>query len=120
MAMKPKIACTFKGCSNLVEPGNGGLCEVHQRKRHKDYQKSRGDRSVTKFYNTKAWQVARRAALMRDGGWCVMCGEKPAEVVDHIVEIKDGGCKTCLDNLQSLCAACHTKKTLAVAKDRVL
>jgi len=111
MAMKPKIACSSKGCPNLVEPGNGGLCKEHQRKRHSYYNRYRDDRSVTAFYSTKAWKTARRAALERDHGWCVMCGERPADLVDHIIEIKDGGCKTCLDNLQSLCVKCHAKKT---------
>ena len=118
MATKPKIACSYPRCPNYVEPGHGGLCPKHQRERHKRYEQSRNDRNVTAIYNTKAWKLARRAALERDDGWCVMCKERPADLVDHIVELKDGGCAFCIDNLQSLCTSCHAKKTRESAKER--
>lgn len=55
--------------------------------------------------------------MMRDGGLCVKCGEI-AKVVDHIIEINDGGCKLCYDNLESLCHLCHNRKTREVKRGR--
>ena len=34
----------------------------------------------------------------------------PMELVDHIIPIAEGGALYDLENLQSLCAACHNKK----------
>ena len=63
------------------------------------------------FYNSTEWQMARRAALMRDNYLCVMCGA-PAEEVHHIKHltpwnIGDTSITMSLDNLESLCKACH-------------
>jgi 5-methylcytosine-specific restriction protein A len=118
MPRKAKVACTHRGCPTLVEAGNGGLCPQHQKKRHSYYDQTRSDKAHTAVYNKSAWKTARKAALQRDLGWCVICKEKPAELVDHIIEIKDGGCAYCLDNLQSLCNSCHNIKTNEVAKAR--
>ena len=118
MPKKPPINCTFRGCPNLVEPGQGGLCEQHRRKRHKWDAQSRTDRADIKIYSTKAWRHIRKLALQRDQGWCVICKEKPADVVDHIKEIKDGGTPYDLNNLQSLCNSCHAIKTNEVARQR--
>jgi 5-methylcytosine-specific restriction endonuclease McrA len=35
----------------------------------------------------------------------------PAKIVDHIKEIKDGGDRLSLENLQSMCIPCHNIKT---------
>jgi 5-methylcytosine-specific restriction endonuclease McrA len=116
--MKPPIACSHRGCSILAKANNGGLCDKHQKERHKRYDQTRTDGKLTKVYSTKAWKLARKAALARDLGWCVRCKAKPANVVDHIKELSDGGCAYCLDNLQCLCNSCHTSKTAEVAASR--
>ncbi len=41
---------------------------------------------------------------------CKMCGH-PADLVDHITPILDGGAVLDEENLQSLCRTCHTTKT---------
>ncbi len=43
---------------------------------------------------------------------CRMCG-RLADLVDHIVPIMDGGAVLDEENLQSLCTACHARKTQA-------
>ena len=68
------------------------------------------------FYRSKAWQAVRRRALMRDGFTCRICGARATEV-DHIREltpanISDPAVSLSLDNLQSLCHDCHTRKTM--------
>ena len=119
MPVASPVACGHRGCSNTTAKGNGGLCSEHQRARHKQYSQTRNDQEHTKIYSTKAWKTTRRNALYRDEGWCVICKEAPAVLVDHIKEIKDGGEPYLLSNLQSLCARCHNKKTAEVAKNRL-
>ena len=121
MPSKPKVCCTVHGCPKYAQVGDGGYCSVHKKARHKDYGKSRTDHQYTKIYNTKAWKMVRKQALYRDDGWCVICKEAPAVMVDHIEEVKDLTDETKLydlENLQSLCASCHNKKTREVAKLR--
>jgi 5-methylcytosine-specific restriction endonuclease McrA len=56
------------------------------------------------------WAKTRAMVLKRDGGRCVRCGA-PANQVDHIGR-RDNHM---LENLQSLCATCHQRKTSAQA-----
>lgn len=68
------------------------------------------------FYHSGPWKALRRRALIRDGCTCRMCGARACEV-DHITEltpenITDLSISLNLDNLQSLCHDCHTKKTM--------
>jgi HNH endonuclease len=59
---------------------------------------------------TPKWRRVRKEALARDQAICRHCGQ-PATEVDHRVELIDGGAPFDLDNLQSLCAACHDSKS---------
>ena len=44
--------------------------------------------------------------------WCEEEGRvTPGQIVDHIVEIKDGGQTLSFDNLQTLCLPHHNQKT---------
>ena len=56
------------------------------------------------------WRRVRKAALVRDHSICRGCG-RPATDVDHRIELIDGGAPFDLENLQSLCAACHDAKS---------
>ena len=69
------------------------------------------------FYNSKAWRDVRELRIGMDRGICRMCG-KPGNEVDHIIEltpenIYDEMIALNLDNLQTLCHQCHTRKTKA-------
>lgn len=56
-----------------------------------------------------AWVERRREALARDGGRCVRCGTNTQLLeVHHIISRREGGTDE-LDNLITLCAACHAK-----------
>ncbi|BBO85906.1 hypothetical protein DSCO28_64720 [Desulfosarcina ovata subsp. sediminis] len=61
---------------------------------------------------------------LRDHPLCEMCQANGratvATLVDHIVEIEDGGAELDMDNLMSLCTRCHASKTkrMAVARSR--
>ena len=63
------------------------------------------------FYNSDAWQNARKAALIRDGYLCTRCGELAQEVhhIKHLTarNVNDPAISLNLDNLASLCERCH-------------
>lgn len=71
---------------------------------------------MAKFpYNTMTWQRLRKAHLQREPlcrGCEAMGRITPANTVDHIVPISDGGpVFPGHDGLASYCAACHSAKT---------
>ena len=80
------------------------------------YDKQYRNQKSNKFYHSKQWKEIRNIQL-RQSPLCISCS-LPAKVVDHIVEIKDGGEKLLLDNLQSMCISCHNIKTASVKKHR--
>jgi 5-methylcytosine-specific restriction endonuclease McrA len=55
------------------------------------------------------WEQKRIVVFRRDGFLCRVCGEAAAEEVDHITPLESGG-KDNLENLQSICKACHKIK----------
>jgi len=60
------------------------------------------------FYESPEWKAAVRTWRAR---WCKVCGSTKRLVLDHIVERKDGGSDLDPANLQTLCHACHQRKT---------
>jgi 5-methylcytosine-specific restriction protein A len=73
------------------------------------------------FYHTAAWRRARAAAMERDRGMCCDCMEsfergvglrpRRATLVHHIVSIDERpDLGLTLNNLRSLCEACHNKR----------
>lgn len=58
------------------------------------------------------WKALRLIALRRDEFKCVKCGVRGRLEVDHIKPVRDAPeLAFALDNLQALCAPCHTRKT---------
>ena len=66
-------------------------------------------------YNTTRWQRLRAAKLARDQTCedCEVAGRVvPADTVDHVIAISQGGdAFPPLDGLSSKCAPCHSRKT---------
>jgi 5-methylcytosine-specific restriction enzyme A len=66
------------------------------------------------YYQSRHWKIIRVKALNRDRYQCQEHKDagmiEPANVVDHVVPIKDGGSYE-LFNLRSLCISCHAKKS---------
>lgn len=63
------------------------------------------------FYHTSEWKKLRQAVLDRDGGMCVVCGQR-ASVVHHVVPVDDSNITDpyvvwSMDNLVSVCPLCH-------------
>ena len=79
---------------------------MHRKQHAKRIDKSRGT-PAERGYDSK-W-VKIRLAYLREHRLCVVCGQL-ADMVDHIVPIKDGGTHD-VDNLQPMCTACHRVKT---------
>ena len=60
-------------------------------------------------YQNSRWQEARSEALERDEHECQECGDDGDHLhVHHITPIAGGGAHYDLENLTTLCAACHS------------
>lgn len=92
-----KRPCRRNGCPLLV-PG-GGYCKNHPPDESRESSYARG-------YGG-SWRRLREVVLHRQP-FC-RCGA-PANEVDHIVPKSRGGRDT-IENLQSLCKRCHSRKT---------
>lgn len=58
------------------------------------------------------WKAVRLAAKRRDGFACVQCGSRSKLEVDHVQPVRSHPERTFdLENLQTLCAGCHARKT---------
>ena len=70
------------------------------------------------FYQSRVWRRLREMQLSEQP-LCEEClrqgRQTPAQMVDHIVPINKGGAPLERENLQSLCNACHARKS---AKDK--
>ena len=112
MPTKPKKPCSYQGCPKLT---NDRYCELHQKKRTEEYNKYERDNFTKIFYNSKKWRIIRKRQLEAHP-FCEEClknGKRTkAIVVDHIIPIKKGGDMYDYTNLQSLCASCHSKKSV--------
>jgi len=72
----------------------------------------RYERAGAAIYRTPRWKSLRFLAKRRDGFKCVSCGAAGRLEVDHIKPIRSHPELAFeMDNLQSLCPACHARKT---------
>jgi 5-methylcytosine-specific restriction protein A len=73
------------------------------------------------FYHSKEWKETRKWFAKRHP-LCIVCKAngiaQSVEIVDHIIEIKDGGSMLCVTNLQSLCRRHHNTKTAQAVTER--
>ncbi len=68
------------------------------------------------FYSSAEWIALRDRVRREAGGRCQVpgCGRVGGRmIVDHIVELKDGGAPLARNNTRLTCFACHTSKTIA-------
>lgn len=97
--------CLYPGCTRSQQ--RDGYCTEHARLQDAQRTAIRGTRTQ-RGYDYR-WQQLRLMVLRAQPS-CVVCGA-PATDVDHILPKRLGGTDT-RDNLQSLCHACHTRKTM--------
>ena len=118
--------CKYPGCNKVIPYGGSAYCEAHKEayfnnkaKLSKSYDVVRPERH--KFYHTARWRRTREAYI-KNNPLCVMCLAEvrltQGVIVDHIVEIQDGGDLTSPDNLQTLCRYHHNLKTSQEKKER--
>ena len=73
------------------------------------------------FYHRKEWKRLRKIALERDQGMCQDCMDRltdgygfhprRATTVHHLIPIEERpDLALCLENLRSLCEACHNRR----------
>lgn len=70
---------------------------------------------LDKIYHTARWKKARKTVLIRDSYLCQECLRRgliiQANIVHHIIPLRDDINKAFdLDNLESICPACHNKE----------
>lgn len=72
------------------------------------------ERTITRAgkatYNSKRWQMTRRAKLDRTP-ICERCNNELATEVHHRTAIADGGAEYAMENLEALCKSCHSRET---------
>jgi 5-methylcytosine-specific restriction protein A len=116
MPYKPKVSCKYPLCSELIETGER-FCPSHKQPTS-EYEKKRNSIN-SKVYNT-TWRRLRRLKL-NNNPLCERCLAKgkviQAEEVDHVISVsQQPELLLVMDNLQSLCTPCHSKKTRAENK----
>lgn len=73
----------------------------------------RPEKIVDPWYLTPDWRRLIAALVRQRGARCEQCGRTGVRIYgDHIVERRDGGAGLEAGNIQLLCGACHTAKTL--------
>lgn len=107
-------ACNKHGIYERVGITNG--CPRCKADTAKVYDKVKRDSQLNTFYQGKAWKDVRVKQL-KAYPLCIEC-KREAKIVDHVKEIRDGGAKYAMDNLQSMCVSCHNSKTARERKER--
>ena len=105
-------ACRVHGCAAAAV--SDGFCAEHAQQRNAQRDADRGTASE-RGYGYRWSQL--RLIVLRAQPACAVCGA-PATDVDHITPKRLGG-EDVLDNLQPLCHACHTRKTMRERRGQV-
>lgn len=120
--------CRKNTCHNLIAM-NKNYCEQHQKleqelikKRNKDYNANRRDKEANSFYHSKAWQLKRKQAVLRNNYISevsnTILNDKDI-IVDHIVPRRvDKDKELDINNLWLLSRREHNIKTRI--EDRIL
>ena len=91
---------------------NARQTKVNRATTQAEYDKTK--RTNAAFYNSSQWRKLRRW-FVSSNPLCIECRAKgrvvAVDVVDHIIELKDGGAALDVANLQALCHSHHNKKS---------
>lgn len=104
--MAKQSYCRHKGCYEIVS--GKAYCDKHKPIKSNDNYK-RPDRH--RFYNSQKWRKLRKL-YAQNHPLCERCWSKgivkPVDIVHHKISIEDDYSKRLdMDNLESLCIACH-------------
>lgn len=112
MPYKPKHPCSYPSCPKLT---NERYCPEHKKLMTAQYDNRYRNRDVSEFYHSREWRHLRKVFLT-EHPFCTECWKKgkltEASVVDHVVPIRQGGPALNENNLQALCASCHSSKSI--------
>lgn len=111
MPWRPRKACSYMNCPELIPTGETYCTKHKEIKRLEMYQRRTVDILAQRFYQSARWKTIR-AIVLREEPLCRHCYAKNiitmATEVDHI----DGNYRNVdRSNLQPLCKPCHSKKT---------
>lgn len=122
--LTPLRPCRHTGCPNLVRGEE--YCEKHRgeaRRARRRYRKDRQESGAWhRLYGTRRWREMRAAQLIAEP-YCRKCAETglrtAATDVDHIRPHR-GDLRLFYNaaNLQSLCHACHSRKTIEEQREK--
>jgi 5-methylcytosine-specific restriction protein A len=85
------------------------------------YDRFHRDQEAKRFYQSPEWRAARAMKLKRSPlcESCTQAGRStPAQMVHHLVPVRDGVRKLDFDFLVSLCHACHSAVEGEVDRER--
>jgi len=109
MPRRPKVPCSYPGCHELVEAGQGGRCEKHRRQERQRYDNERGT-AAQRGYDARWRQI--RAIVLAEEPLCRECSRQgrvmPAKDVHHINGNPRDNRR---ENLEPLCHECHSRHT---------
>lgn len=113
MNNKPRKYCAAFPCRNFAE--DGSYCHRHR--------PAPAPKQADAFYVSVSWRRFRNWYL-GNHPLCEQCeregrGPVVAVMVDHIIELKDGGDRLSEENAQALCWKCHGIKTAAEKQNRI-
>jgi len=111
MTTKARKYCAAFPCNQIAV--KGAYCSQHQ--------PTGAPKETDPFYLSVRWRRFR-AWYLGKHPLCERCEREgrltPADMVDHIIEIKDGGALTSEDNAESMCWKCHGIKTAEAKNHR--
>lgn len=87
--------CIERGCTRTAV--SGARC-----------RECRCKRNSNNYYLSPAWRRLRKLVLVRDSGRCVVCSSTIRLFVHH-VKGRVGGGADAINNLITLCQACHNR-----------
>lgn len=103
----PSAPCLEPGCPAFAI--YRGRCNDHASERNRETHGARAP-DARAVYGSRRWAILRRRKMAADP-ICEDCGSELATDVDHIIALEDEGDAWTWDNLRSLCARCHGRKT---------
>lgn len=112
--IRPQKFCSHAGCHALIDYSET-YCEKHRKqKSHETMLKHKRNDQFEALYHSSQWR--KTSLLYREHNpFCEKCLTNGKHTfgtsVDHIKSLKLGGDPFDWDNLETLCAKCHNKKT---------
>jgi 5-methylcytosine-specific restriction endonuclease McrA len=100
-----------EGCAQVV-------ANVYCHRRSGEYLDWPSDRIKAPPVKTPIPSALRLAVLERDDFHCLRCGFRDQLCADHVIPESAGG-ETTLDNLQTLCRSCNSRKGITTHDYRI-